>query len=1256
MNVKRPLLVALLGLGVLSGLLMLAYFTVSDARLIGWLVQRVESSAGVRIRYDSAQLHRGLTPMLDVTQLKISADDGHYHIGTTSLQLSVSLPYLLLARLDIPSLQIGDTQVTLQAHKAPPVAESFDIAAVLDALHFKPVLHELRIANVAVSTEGAEWQLPASRVSEISLQLSADEETSLLAADVNRDAEKLHVEVTLPGLRDALASKHLPFSVKVNGIYTDGELNGVLDFSDADTTLQAELRVQVADLGWLPIAVEGMSIPGELYLEAGITGVLDQLAAEAVTARWQDAAGSAVQLQGRVGDVLGLSALDLKLTGALANAGWLKPVLPDSLGDIVRAKLSGAIGGSRDRLLISGLQLAATGSDALELHLSGEFELAAQEKYSYRAENIQAGLEFSAPTTRAARALLFEEIPELGALQASADIRSVTGDPVFDNISVQTRSETGIEAQLSGRIEQFPLDPDKPNRGYDLDVSIRAGQAQSFLRTVDLDLALDGPLHVQFEIQGDTPALQLNAIKLAAGNDQALRIDAAGDVLFGDWSRDDPLQSLDLLIDAGSRDSRILGRFAQTEVLPEMGALKLHGHLHTVAGKHRVDDFYLRTDKSAPVQVALTGSASDLTLFPAPLLAGLRLDFVGQGDDTAALNALFDLAPPWIPPVGGFKVTSTLTGGNKSVNITDTRIDAGSKAMLAVAVNGRLGKLDAESGWSLYNTSLKLEAQSDSSQALLQVWGYHLPPLGPLSATAEIRDEDGTLGLNDLHLGVGKQQDDEVFVARGRIGDLTRVRNVDIDAQLNIDGHNLAAFADRHSLQDLSPLTGHLHIGDKNGVLGMQTLVLNSDHETLSIDINGKFTDFSKPETLSLNAKVKARDLALVGALFDQDWPELSPFTLQAVVEHDSSRRTRLRANLGAAKKTLDADLLGDFNSKPPRISGKLMAQQIAVPDFYAKAAKQREEGKKGKKEAPPAVFSREPIAFERLKAFDLDLDVNVASFDQDVSVAESAAMKVKLESGLLRIHPAVVNYPSGILDLDLLVDARQQPRLSFSARGDTTNPLEAMGKEAKAAIDLRADYKIDIQLSASGDSPHALASSLQGGVFLNVRRARIRSSLLSYLFVDIVGWATDRVRNKKFSPVNCGVVDFSVKQGVINTYAFFLDLEDIAITGEGDVDLGKETVQYVFLPKKKSRIIRSADPVKVKGALADPKVTAIPVKSALLNFGTLIFAPYVFAGLTASDYVGQKLHRDKGDSPCLNYKKANDTITPNTELPQTTD
>ncbi len=449
------------------------------------------------------------------------------------------------------------------------------------------------------------------------------------------------------------------------------------------------------------------------------------------------------------------------------------------------------------------------------------------------------------------------------------------------------------------------------------------------LDVLDFDRPLEGPLDIAFRIEGDTPALQLNAIRLRAGSKQGLDIKADGKMLFGDWSRKDPLDSLDLSIDVYSHTTQALESFFR-EQWPDVGGLKMHARIHSLAGKHRIDDYSLTTLEGASVQLSMTGSAADLTIFPAPFIHDIQATFVAQGADTADLNSLFGLGENIIPPVGAFKAELEFTGNDDAITVQNVRARAGSQDVLLITANGRLGKIDSQTRWNFYDADIKLTADASSSQALARVWGYSLPPLGPLSGSAEINDKDKSFGLDSLLLHVGADTGDPVLIAQGKVGDLYQLKDVDIDVKLNIDGHNLAAFADKRSLEDLAPLNGELHLANKNGLLGIQSLQLVSDHPDLSININGQYPDINKPETLRLKADIKARDLALVGALLDQQWPDYGPLTVLGNVGRENNR-VRLNTNIRAGEKGLDADLHGDFTADPPSLAGKLTLSSFVL-------------------------------------------------------------------------------------------------------------------------------------------------------------------------------------------------------------------------------------------------------------------------------------------------------------------------------------
>ena len=141
-----------------------------------------------------------------------------------------------------------------------------------------------------------------------------------------------------------------------------------------------------------------------------------------------------------------------------------------------------------------------------------------------------------------------------------------------------------------------------------------------------------------------------------------------------------------------------------------------------------------------------------------------------------------------------------------------------------------------------------------------------------------------------------------------------------------------------------------------------------------------------------------------------------------------------------------------------------------------------------------------------------------------------------------------------------------------------------------------------------------------------------------------MAGWAWKKATDQRYYHFACGVADYSVEEGVISTKAFILDAEHITITGGGTIDLGGEKVEFFLVPKKKSlKIIQKADPVNIEGPLNDPKVSAIPWKSAAITAGKvggIIFAPFIFIPLTAADYLAGQVKISNGKSACLEYQR----------------
>jgi hypothetical protein len=116
---------------------------------------------------------------------------------------------------------------------------------------------------------------------------------------------------------------------------------------------------------------------------------------------------------------------------------------------------------------------------------------------------------------------------------------------------------------------------------------------------------------------------------------------------------------------------------------------------------------------------------------------------------------------------------------------------------------------------------------------------------------------------------------------------------------------------------------------------------------------------------------------------------------------------------------------------------------------------------------------------------------------------------------------------------------------------------------------------------------------------------------------VDVFGWAmSTTLRKNKYADLNCVVAKFEATDGNIESTVLIADGPNLSLGGSVKLDLGKETMKIVILPKQKRRLFSSVTPVTVEGPMRDPSVEAIPTKAAIQEIGTMALVPYVYVPL----------------------------------------
>jgi len=132
-------------------------------------------------------------------------------------------------------------------------------------------------------------------------------------------------------------------------------------------------------------------------------------------------------------------------------------------------------------------------------------------------------------------------------------------------------------------------------------------------------------------------------------------------------------------------------------------------------------------------------------------------------------------------------------------------------------------------------------------------------------------------------------------------------------------------------------------------------------------------------------------------------------------------------------------------------------------------------------------------------------------------------------------------------------------------------------------------DYRF--KANGTGDSPRALVATLQGNSLLSMGMAEIGNQLASEEGLGAI--LTDLVpgpRDEK-TELRCLISHFSLIDGLARSEVLMFTLGDIAVTGQGSINLTTESLDFTLTPRSAAPL--AVTPLDIGGSLLHPLVSA---------------------------------------------------------------
>jgi AsmA protein len=243
----------------------------------------------------------------------------------------------------------------------------------------------------------------------------------------------------------------------------------------------------------------------------------------------------------------------------------------------------------------------------------------------------------------------------------------------------------------------------------------------------------------------------------------------------------------------------------------------------------------------------------------------------------------------------------------------------------------------------------------------------------------------------------------------------------------------------------------------------------------------------------------------------------------------------------------------------------------------------------------PELIIPDTKLPFAALHGADANLTLSADRVKLDGENYSDLEAHVLANDGKLIVNPLRLTSPQGaIIGAFTLDEGVDPPAVALTLRSPSLSAARVaalLGEEGGATGALQ----VDAQLSGTGDTPRALATSLTGHLGVTMVDGTITDTMVSALFANALNTAGVPMGGGS-SDVRCLAVRSDFYHGAGRVRALALDTSRLSVDGDGVLDLGAETLTLHLRPIVRIGGTGVAAPVEVTGPFSALKPALEPM------------------------------------------------------------
>ena len=254
-------------------------------------------------------------------------------------------------------------------------------------------------------------------------------------------------------------------------------------------------------------------------------------------------------------------------------------------------------------------------------------------------------------------------------------------------------------------------------------------------------------------------------------------------------------------------------------------------------------------------------------------------------------------------------------------------------------------------------------------------------------------------------------------------------------------------------------------------------------------------------------------------------------------------------------------------------------------------------------------ILPTSPFRTERWNKMDADVTLKADSIIRNKALPiNDLATHLQMHNAVLTLDPLKFGVAGGTLAGLIRLDGNTdtiQAKSDLKARKIHLAQLFPTLESNKTSIGL---VNGDIELNGKGNNVASMLGTANGRFGLVMNEGEISKFMMETVGLHILEMLQIKLSGDRNIQINCGIADFGVKQGVMQSRTLMLDTDITRLTATGNIDMRTETLDLTMTQKsKKLSLIALRPPILIRGSFAKPKATVDKTKLASRGLGAVL-------------------------------------------------